>query len=336
MRYFALLLIWLLSLLFGCGGRNAKKPKQELPWFPNTNNSAMQIMEIPQDSGYTLQTFLVAPERKEVYALLNNRVWMSPNHKLQERWRTDYLLLRLDAEGRVLQRRELEGVGHSTPAYLWVEGRALLFFANDKSRLFDLTSLAPVEEIPYYAQHIFPSSKKLEELLPEEQLELYLPAREKALKKSNFTRILDLPKAGGTVLLLENTDETRSLWTILDETELERYRALYPLIQPKLNNHWQYNPETGLYRAEDKGVFLETIAKISMGTQLDYPNYKSRSAIQYELTLNGKKARFATNDRSRKPLYVQLSQNDYLSASGEEAWIGYNGTLYRLSFTQGE
>lgn len=336
MRYFALLLLWLLSLLFGCGGRSAKKPKQDLPWFPNTDNPALQVMEIPLDSGYTIQTFLVAPERKEIYVLARTRMVMSKKHILEERWRTDYQLLHLDAQGQVLQRRELANCQDSDPAFLWLEGNALFFFANDKGRLFDLASLEPVEEIPYYAQYVFPSSKNLQELFPEEQLELYAPARAQALKKSSFTRILELPKAGGTVLLLENTNKSRSLWTILDETDLEQLRALYPLIQPKLNDNWKYNPETGLYQVGDKDIFLETTAKVSMGTQLDYPNYKSRSAIQYEMSLHGEKVRFATNDRSRKPLYVQFSQNDYLSATGTEVWLGYNGSLYRLTLTQDE
>lgn len=336
MRHFALLLLWLISLLFGCGGRNAKKPKQDLPWFPNTDNPAVQVMEIPLDSGYTVQTFLAAPERKEVYVLARTRVVMSGEHRLEERWRTDYLLLHLNHEGQELHRLALPNFRNSDPAFLWLEDQALVFFGLDKCRLYDPSNLKLIKEIPQYTTYEFPSAKKLEELLPEEQLELYLPTREQAIKKSTSTQILNLPKAGGTVLQLEDAKKKRSFWTILDEDELEEFRKSYNIIQPPLNPDWKYNPDTGLYRVGDGDLVLETTKEVSMGTQLDYPNYKLRSAMQYELKLEGQIARFATNNRSRKPLYVQISQNDYLSASGKEAWIGYNGVLYRLSVVQDE
>lgn len=321
---------WLLSLLFGCGGRQSNKPKQDLPWFPETDNPTIQVMEIPLDSGYTMQTFLVAPQRKEVYILAHTEKFMIGGHKRHEYWRSDYLLMRLDAQGQIVQRRELPNSVHSDPAYLWLEDQALVLFLNDKTRLFDAESLKPVEEIPYYYQGEFPGVKKLEELFPEEQLELYLPAREQALKKSTSTHILNLPKAGGAVLLLQNANKKRSLWTIQDSIEFEEFNKRYSTVQPEVNSDWKYNPETGLYRAGDGSVVLETIKEVSMGTQLDYPNYKQRYAMQYDLLLQGQKTRFATNNRSRKPLYVQISQNDYLSASGKEAWIGYRGVLYRL------
>lgn len=332
MKHLTLIIMWwLLSLLFGCGGRQSNKPKQDLPWFPDTDNPAVQVMEIPLDSGYTMQTFLVTPERKEVYVLARTEVWMSGGHRLEERWRTDYLLLRLNDQGEVLKRWEVKEAGHSDPAYLWLEERGLVFFTDEKIRLFDPTSLKLVEEVPSYFQYKFPGPKKLEELFPDEQLELYLPAREQALKKSTSTHILNLPKAGGTVLLLENANKKRSTWTILDTTELEQFQERYTLIQPERNTDWKYNPETGLYRAGDGDIVLETTKEVSMGTQLDYPNYKSRFAMQYELLLpGGQKVHFATTNRSRKPLYVQMSQNDYLSVSGKEAWIGYRGTLYRI------
>jgi len=52
--------------------------------------------------------------------------------------------------------------------------------------------------------------------------------------------------------------------------------------------------------------------------------------MQFRLLVNAKTARFATTDRSGKPLYVQTSQNEYLSTAGKEAWIAYRGILYRL------
>ena len=186
------------------------------------------------------------------------------------------------------------------------------------------------EEIPCYAQHDFPSTKNLVELFPEEQLELYLPAREQALKKSVSTRVLSLPSSGGVVLLLEAAKQKRSVWSILDSLEADQFTREHGLIEPPSNPGWNYNSETGLFRVQDGNMVLETTKEVSMGTQLIYPNYKSRSAMQYELLIGGKKARFATTNRSRKPLYVLCAQNDYLSATGTEAWIAYQGVLYRL------
>ncbi len=330
LKQFALLFIWLLSLLFGCGGRNSKKPKQDLPWFPNTDNPAVQVMEIPLDSGYTVQTFLVAPERKEVYVLAHTRVEQSGDYKLEDRFRTDYLLLHLDAQGQVLQRRELPGSRHSSPAYLWLEHNKLVFFADDKVRLYNAENMKATEEIPCYVKHDFPSAKNLVELFPEEQLELYLPARAKALKNSVSTRVLCLPRTKVIVLLLESAKQKRSVWTILDSLEADQFMKEYEQLEPPANPGWKYNSATGLFRVQDGSTVLETTAEVSMGTQLVYPNYKSRSAMQYELLIGGKKARFATTNRSRKPLYVLCAQNDYLSATGTEAWIAYQGLLYRL------
>lgn len=330
MKHLTLLLFSILSLLFGCGGRNAKKPKQDLPWFPNTDNPAVQVVEIPLDSGYTVQTFLVAPERKEVYVLAHNSVEQSGDYKLEDRFRTDYLLLHLDAQGQVLQRLELPGSRHSAPAYLWREQNNLVFFLDDKVRLYNAENMKATEEIPCYAQHDFPSPKNLVELFPEEQLELYLPARAKALKNSVSTRVLCLPRTKVIVLLLESAKQKRSVWTILDTLEADQFMKEYEQLEPPTNPGWKYNPETEHFRVQDGNILLETTAVVSMGTQLDYPNYKLRSAMQYELLIGNKKARFATTNRSRKPLYVQFSHNDYLSATGTEAWIAYQGVLYRL------
>lgn len=330
LKHLALLLFSILSLLFGCGGRNAKKAKQDLPWFPNIDNSAVQVMEIPLDSGYTVQTFFVAPERKEVYVVAHTRVEQSGDYKLEDRFRTDYLLLHLDAKGQVLQRCELPNSRHSAPSYLWLEHQNLVFYLDDKVRLYDAGSMKVTEEIPCYVKHDFPSPKNLEELFPEEQLELYLPAREKALKKSVSTRVLSLPRTRAVVLLLEEAKQKRSVWAILDSLEVDQFTRKYGLIEPPSNPGWNYNSETGFFRLEDGHMVLETTKEVSMGTQLDYPNYKLRSAMQYELLIGGKKARFATTNRSRMPLYVLCSQNNYLSATGTEAWIAYDGILYRL------
>lgn len=330
MKHFALLLLWLVSALFGCNNRNSKKPKQDLPWFPNTDNPAVQVMEIPLDSGYTVQTFFVSPERKELYVLAHNRVWTNAQYQLENRFRTDYQLLHLDAKGQVLQRLNFPDLRHSNPACLWMEHDKLVFFLDDRVRLYDAESMKPREEIPCYVTYDFPTAKKLKELFPEEQLALYLPAREKALKKSVSTRVLSLPAAGGVVLLLEEEKQKRSVWSILDSLEADQFTRQYGQIEPPVNPGWNYNADTGLFRLEDGNMVLETTKKVSMGTQLDYPNYKSRSAMQYELLIGDKKARFATTNRFRYPLYVFCAQNDYLSASGTEAWIAYDGKLYRL------
>lgn len=330
MKHFALLLLWLISALFGCNNRNSKKPKQDLPWFPSTDNPAVQVMEIPLDSGYTVQTFFVSPERKEVYVVAHTRVQQSGEYKLEDRFRTDYLLLHLDGKGQVLQRVELPESRYSYSSYLWLEHQNLVFYLDDKVRLYDAGSMKITEEIPCYVQHDFPSNKKLVELFPEEQLELYLPAREKALKKSVSTRVLSLPGGRGLVLLLEMAKQKRSVWAILDSLEADQFTKQYGQIEPPANPGWNYNADTGLFRLEDGNMVLETTKKVSMGTQLDYPNYKSRSAMQYELLIGDKKAHFATTDRYRYPLYVFCAQNDYLSASGTEAWIAYDGKLYRL------
>ena len=330
MKHFALLLLWLVSALFGCNNRNSKKPKQDLPWFPNTDNPAVQVMEIPLDSGYTVQTFFISPERKEVYVVAHTRVVISGQYKLEDRFRTDYLLLHLDAQGQVLQRQELPGSRHSSSAALWLEHQNLVFYLDDKVRLYDAGSMRITEEIPCYVQHDFPSTKNLVELFPEEQLELYLPAREKALNKSVSTRVLSLPSGGGLVLLLEMEKHKRSVWAILDSLEADQFTRKYGQIEAPSNPGWNYNSETGLFRLEDGSMVLETTKEVSMGTQLDYPNYKSRSAMQYELLIGGKKTHFATTNRFRYPLYVRCAQNDYLSAIGAEAWIAYDGKLYRL------
>lgn len=332
MKHFALLLLWLISALFGCNNRNSKKPKQDLPWFPNTDNPAVQVMEIPLDSGYSVQTFFVAPERKEVYVLAHTRVQQSGDYKSEDRFRTDYLLLHLDAQGQVLQRQELPNSRHSAPAYLWLENNKLVFYLDDKVRLYNAESMKVTEEIPCYVQHDFPTTKNLEELFPEEQLELYLPAREKALKKSVSTRVLCLPRDRRIVLLLETARQKRSVWNMLDSLEADKFMKEYEQMepQPPANPGWKYNPETGLFRVQNGNIVLETTKEVSMGTQLDYPNYKLRSAMQYELLIGGKKARFATTNRFRYPLYVLCAQNNYLSATGKEAWIAYDGILYRL------
>ncbi|HPH21220.1 MAG TPA: hypothetical protein PLE32_20670 [Haliscomenobacter sp.] len=327
MKHFTLISMSLLSFLFGCGKRD-DKPKQNLPWFPNIDNVAIKVVEMPVDSGYAVQTFLISKERQEIFVLAHNKI--NPNNTVEERWRTDYQLLCFGANGQLRKRVDLPKFEFNDPAHLWIEHKNLVLFLNDKVRLFDTERLELSEEIPYYAENSFPTKTNLEALLPEEQLERYLPAREKHLKVCPSVRVLNLPKAGGCVLLAQAADETRTIWSLIDSVDVDKYTRQYGMIEAPLNPGWKYNPETGLFKVSDAALVLETTGEVSMGTQLDYPNYKSRSAMQYVLNLDTKTARFATTNRSRKPLYVQISQNDYLSASGSEAWIAYQGTLYRV------
>lgn len=327
LKHFIPIIMSLLSLLFGCGKRT-DKPQQNLPWFPEIDNLALKVQEIPLDSDYVVETFLVSRERKEIFVLTYKLVEeRSPEHLTGL---VNYQLLCFNANGTLRIRKELPRIEMSVPAHLWIEHYNLVLFLNDKVRLYNVESLELTEEIPYYSENAFPTSANLEELVPEEQMELYPPARAEHLKNCSSIRVLNLPKAGGCVLLVKDNHQQRSIWPLIDSSDVDQFSRQYGMIEPPINPGWSYHEETGLYQMKDQEVYLETTAMVSIGTQLVYPNYKERSAIQYRLLVNEKTARFATTNRSGKPLYVQTSENEYLSTSGKEAWIAYRGILYRL------
>ena len=70
MMFQKLLLISLLTLLFGCGKKSGNKDKfPQVPYFPQADNPACRVEPVPMDSGFYAQSFIILPDKQHVYVL---------------------------------------------------------------------------------------------------------------------------------------------------------------------------------------------------------------------------------------------------------------------------
>jgi hypothetical protein len=123
----------------------------------------------------------------------------------------------------------------------------------------------------------------------------------------------------------------RSAWSPIsyEDEILEDLKQRLESIDVDLNPH-NLNPENNTIEIPDGSVKLREVEFISDGTQFDYPNYKSRRILQYELMMNDQKVHFSTTDRDRHYLTLQYSDNLMLTTADGSIWVVYGNTFYRM------
>ncbi|MEO6759492.1 MAG: hypothetical protein ABIO24_08570, partial [Saprospiraceae bacterium] len=105
-----------------------------------------------------------------------------------------------------------------------------------------------------------------------------------------------------------------------------RFAPLVMPVNPNANNY-----ENGdNFHCSDGPVQIREADYISAGSQLDYPNYKNRMVLQYEMVVGDKTLHFSTTDRSRHKLRLDFSDNRMLATADGAGWIKYEGVLYRV------
>ncbi len=337
MKYLILLTMSLLSLLFGCNTKKTIAPKsEEYPRFPATDNPAAKVERIHLDDGYWPKSFFITEDKQKIYVLGYSKIPSTTMVDGEEtrpdlRDRAYFRLFCLDTKGQITHRRDLPaGDTHTGGLFGIVDGQLVLWF-SDQLLALDTDKLTIVEKIPVYDTNFFPAKQDIELMTPDEQEDAYQQKFEAAVKKPAVCKWLEWPFGGGYMVLVQGPGK-RSAWAPMsweNEVLADMKSRFEPLLMP-------YNLQSNNYENGDNFHCIDGPAQIreaeyrSAGTQLDYPNYKNRMVLQYEMIVGQKTLHFSTTDRSRHNLRLDFSDNRLLSMADGAAWVKYEGDLYRI------
>lgn len=319
-----LLAMSLFSLIFGCRDKKTPEAARAWPQFPASDNPALHIEPVALDSGFGLYSFFIDPKGESVYVLAFRQTVAQPRTPY-ERAEAEAGIFRLDQQGKVLKRLLIPESRLISGASFGMLDEQLLVLLWQRFAIVDPEKMRIVGEIPVYDDKFFPSKQPLDEMTFDELRDNYALALDAALDRCKEGRWLDWTPGGAWFVLATAPDGSRAAWsppTYFDE-DLEPLKKRFPPAAPALPEH----PE-GLIT--DGNGSLREVEYLSGGTQLDYPNYKSRLIKQHELRLGEKTARFSTSDRNRHDLHLGLADNLRLTTTDGAAWVSFEGVLYRM------
>ncbi|MFN8302387.1 MAG: hypothetical protein U0U46_07840 [Saprospiraceae bacterium] len=314
----------LFSLLFGCGGKKTPEAARAWPQFPATDNPAVHIEPIALDSAYTPRAFFISDKADAVFVLAYRPAIDNPRTPY-ERAEAAGRIFRLDSKGNILQRLDIPDTQWVPEASFGILEGELLVLLWQHFAVIDPERLTIKGEIPVYDYNYFPCRLKLEEMTYDELRDNYLIVRDDALDHCKEGRWLDWSPGGAFFVLATSPNGKRAAWspnTYIDE-DIEPLKQRFPLLQLTL-------PSLPEGEISDERGRLREVEYLSGGTQLDYPNYKSRLIKQHELRLGNTTARFSTTDRNRRALHLDYANNLRLTTADGAAWVCFEGVLYRI------
>ncbi|MEO7999528.1 MAG: hypothetical protein ABI852_18900, partial [Gemmatimonadaceae bacterium] len=124
----------------------------------------------------------------------------------------------------------------------------------------------------------------------------------------------------------------RAMWSPLtyEEVRIDPLRKKFPLIAVTDNPNVYDGVKGGGFKATDGAVTIHEEELLDGGKELDYPNYKYRSIVNYALTIGTRVIHFSTTDQRRHDARVGFADNVYLTTADGAAWVRYMGWLYRI------
>jgi hypothetical protein len=327
--------MWVLSLLASCFGRKTpeerRTPVAEYPRFPATDVAGVEFARVALDDGFRMQSFFIAPDKASVYVLgYRSYEGRDPDgpHLVEL---TDLRLFALDVKGRIVRRLDMKRTDDAWGSSMGMIGDELLLFTGDQFVVLDATSFKARERIPVWHDQHFPTKDDIEMMTPDEQRDAYAPLMDAALRDCAACRWLEWP-SGKYFVFVEGARGRRAAWSPMtyEDRVIDPLRARFAPLAVSMNPRVSTDPGGDGFTAADGALTIREEDLLSAGTELDYPNYKSRMVAQYALTAGGRVAHFSTTDRKRHDLRLGFADNAYLATADGAAWVRYMGGLFRL------
>lgn len=330
------LIMSLFTILFGCKDKKQQEAKTvESPRFPATDHPDVQFSPVSLD-GFNAQAFYITADKQSVFVLgakdpdLEQKQEEGYEPQPRQFERIDYRIFYLDSNGAIkyhhdiLQTDWLDG-----GSFGMLEGEFMLrigdFFLVLDPKTLDVLEKIPVHDPTYV-------SWKEPEMTFDEKRDDY-QAKFDLLYDNPNARWLDWSPVPEYMVFVEGPKGKRAAWYPIsyeDELLADLKQRFKPLVVP-LNPTAIGSDSTTNFTITDGDANIEETEFLSAGTQLDYPNYKSRSVLLYEMQLNGKTLHFSTTDKDRHDLRLRFSDNLFLTTKGGEVWLIYEGVLYLLA-----
>lgn len=333
MKYLILFTMSLFSLLFGCNTKKTPAKPQEWPRFPETDHPAAKVVSVPLDSGFWVKSFFITPEKQYVYVLGYRKIIpaMEEGEVLDPNQRdlADFRLYCLDSKGQIKHRLNLTQQRAYESSSFGLLGNQLMLQFGDQFLVLDAQKFAIQEKIPVYDTQYFPSKQEVEMMAPDEQRDAYQLLFDALLEKCTSCKWLHWIPGGQYYVFVQGSAGKRAAWSPMSYEDglladlKSRFDSIVPSMNPKavIGDH---------FYCADGPAQLREIEYLSAGTELDYPNYKSRTVLQYEMIVGDKTLHFSTTDKKRHQLRVGSPDNLMLSTLDGCAWVEYEGILYRV------
>lgn len=335
MKHFFVLLMSLFSLLFGCNTKKAATPKpQEYPFFPETDNPEVKITPVTLDSGYWISSFFIPEDKQHVYVLgykaLPRKMIEGIEPDPSQVQQADFRLYRLDSKGQVELRSNLPRTDLGAGTFGLLDGQLMLRI-DEEFLVLDPEKFTVKEKIPVHDSQYHAAEET--EMTFDEHRDDYQAKFDAVLKNPAACRFLFWTPGGEYLVVVQTPKGKRSAWSPPSyEDELiadlkSRFEPLVVQLNPKANDPYDENSP---FLIEDGPAKIHELARLSAGTQLVYPNYKSRSVLQYEMSLGDKKIHFSTTDKNGHDLHLHFADNGMLTTGDGAAWVKYESVLYRV------
>jgi hypothetical protein len=327
MKNTILIAMSLLSLLFGCNTKKSPPKAEAWPRFPATDNTQTTVTAVPLTDGFTIQSFYIAPDKQHLYVLGSRQPTARNPSFPGEPAYVDYRLLCLDATGKTLYHKDMLRTDWMYGGTFGLLEGELLLRIGDYFLVLEPSTLTVKEKIKIHTSEYV--SWKEKTMTFDEHRDDYQAKFDALLNNCKTCKCLYWPLHQEYLVLVPG----RTAWSLpqfFEDGDLDALKQRLAPLTVTLNPQVSASDSTHL-AISDNPAQIREIAYLSDGTQLVYPNYKSRTVVQYELTLNDKKIHFSTSDRDAHSLHLRFSDNLMLSMADGSVWVIYDDLLYKIN-----
>jgi hypothetical protein len=325
----------LLSILFGCNTKKKSTSIPEWPRFPATDKSEITVTAITLADSFNVVSFYISPDKQNMYVLGSRAPQESIGQENGENRPgdpdyMDYRLLCLDANGQTKYHKDFLKTDWMYGGNFGLLHGDWMLRIGDCFLVLEPTTFAVKEKIHIHDSKYIPWKNKV--MTRDEYESDYKSKFDAALENCKTCKFLDWSPGREYMIFIQGAAGKRSAWTPMsyEENDLaelkQRFENLSVTLYPKVLNE----DRVADYEITDEGAHIQEVEYLSGGTQLDYPNYKSRSVLQYELSMNNEKVHFSTTDKDRHNLRLSYSDNLMLSMADGSVWVMYEDILYRI------
>ena len=321
----------ILSFLAGCFG--ARKPEKvavkPYPRFPETDVPGLAFEHIELGNGFQMKPSSSLPTNSTcTRSATRTRGTRAPDDPRPAE-RTDAAIFEMDPNGKPLRHLELRGSDDGWGTSIGMIGNELMFYSGDHFIVINTSTMKVAEKIPVWHEQHFPTKQDIEMMTRDEYIPAYLEKFDAAMEKCTDCHWLVWP-SGKYFVYVAGAAGKRALWSPIDYTAetIEPLKKKFPTISVVTNP----GADSGVSNPTivDGSAKIREEAEIDDGQELDYPNYKNRSIVQYELTIGSRVIHFSTGDRNRQDRRVGFADNNYITTADGAVWLRHMHWLYRV------
>ena len=327
----AMSLFTFLASCFGGRKQPEKAPAQPYQRFPETDVTGVRFEHIELQDGFDMKTFFIAPDKRHLYALAYKAFGERIPDDPRQPKRIDARIFELDSKGKVLRHLELKDMDDSWGSSMGLIGNELMVYSGDYFIVINTSTLEIAEKIPVWHEQHFQTKEDIELMTRDEYIPAYMKVFDAAMEKCTDCHWLVWP-SGKCFVYVAGPMGKRTLWTPLTyaEDDIAPYRDRFPAMSPSMNPAADTTAGGAEFTVTDGTVRLHEEDVLDGGQELDYPNYKFRSIVQYGLTMGARTLHFSTTDQKRHDARIGFSDNRHLTTADGAVWVRYMGWLYRI------